>query len=263
MDEAEHFKIETMILMQQKTEPTDGETTFTGGICSVKSVSGASEMQSELTQTSPGSASSISEKGATDADVFIKPHSALSTSVMLEPIAWPPNHEFFRLLWEKPTTHIARDLKCTPTAVRKHAKILGFSAPSPGYWNKKVAGIAVEIPKVVQDRMMKVEADVLAGNQSNTRFKGRKRRASKDRKKLTAIQWPSREVLLRLLWTKPMIHIARDLGCYHQAVFAKAKSWRLPLPGLGYWQRRRAGMQPLIPPEVAAILTDPNAGQTE
>ena len=41
------------------------------------------------------------------------------------------------LLWEKPTTSIAKDLGVSDKAVEKHVKKLGLTKPPRGYWVKQ------------------------------------------------------------------------------------------------------------------------------
>lgn len=174
------------------------------------------------------------------------------TRAMLEPIAWPMKQQLLRLLWEKPLVQIAQGLGCTSSAVAKRAKVLHLPTPASGYWKKKISGIPIEIPSEVIELMKQLDAEAMKTVQVGPPAKGRRR--PKFRKKPTPIAWPSKQDFLRKLWTKPATHIARELGCCHQSVFGKAKAWELPVPGNGYWQRRLAGMQPLIPPAVAAVL---------
>jgi len=68
-------------------------------------------------------------------------------------IPWPPKAQFLKRIWAEPSTHIARDLGCSYHAVLVHAKALGFPTPGNGYWQKKNAGIDVEIPAEVKALM--------------------------------------------------------------------------------------------------------------
>ena len=51
-------------------------------------------------------------------------------------IEWPSKEELEKLLWEKPTTYIAKDLGVSDKAVEKHVKKLGLTKPPRGYWAK-------------------------------------------------------------------------------------------------------------------------------
>jgi hypothetical protein len=104
------------------------------------------------------------------------------------------------------------------------------------------------------------ELDAASDETDDAKTNPRRRVMPGYRKKPTPIAWPEKEILLRLLWSKPLTHLAREFGCCHQSIHAKAKAWKIPMPGNGYWQRCNAGMQPCIPPEVAVILS---AAQTE
>lgn len=48
----------------------------------------------------------------------------------------PSKEELFKLLWEKPTTHIAKDFNVSDKAVEKWAKKYGLDKPPRGYWMK-------------------------------------------------------------------------------------------------------------------------------
>ncbi len=174
--------------------------------------------------------------------------------IMREPIPWPRTHLLLRLIWEKPMLQIAQDLGCDPKTISKRAKVLGLPTPAPGHWKKKVSGLPAEIPREVLDRMNNLDAEAATMVEGGSHAKGRRRRAPGFRKKPERIIWPSKQDLLRRLWTTPATQIARELGCSHQSVSAKGKAWGLPMPGDGYWQRRLAGMPPLIPSEVSAML---------
>ena len=52
-------------------------------------------------------------------------------------IEWPSKEELEKLLWEKPTTSIAKDLGVSDKAVEKHVKKLGLTKPPRGYWAKQ------------------------------------------------------------------------------------------------------------------------------
>ena len=52
-------------------------------------------------------------------------------------IEWPPKEELEKLLWEKPTTYIAKELGVSDKAVEKHIKKLGLTKPPRGYWVKQ------------------------------------------------------------------------------------------------------------------------------
>lgn len=52
-------------------------------------------------------------------------------------IEWPSKEELEKLLWEKPTTSIAKDLGVSDKAVEKHVKKLGLAKPPRGYWSKQ------------------------------------------------------------------------------------------------------------------------------
>ena len=51
-------------------------------------------------------------------------------------IQWPSKEELEKLLWEKPTIHIAKDLGVSDKAIEKHIKKLNLTKPPRGYWTK-------------------------------------------------------------------------------------------------------------------------------
>jgi hypothetical protein len=51
-------------------------------------------------------------------------------------INYPSKDILLRLLWEKPTSLIAKDIGCSDKAIEKYAKKLGLSKPDRGYWQK-------------------------------------------------------------------------------------------------------------------------------
>ncbi len=55
-------------------------------------------------------------------------------------IEWPTAEDLFKLIWEKPTTHIAKTLGVSDKAIEKHIKKLGLTKPPRGYWSKIAAG---------------------------------------------------------------------------------------------------------------------------
>lgn len=59
------------------------------------------------------------------------------SSKVREKISWPSIEELTKLIWEKPTTHIAKDLGVSDKAVEKRIKKLGLTKPPRGYWMKK------------------------------------------------------------------------------------------------------------------------------
>jgi hypothetical protein len=53
-------------------------------------------------------------------------------------IEWPDKNTLEKLLWEKPTIQIGKDLGVSDKAVEKHVKKLGLIKPPRGYWMKKL-----------------------------------------------------------------------------------------------------------------------------
>ena len=55
-------------------------------------------------------------------------------------IVWPSAEALEKLIWEKPTSQVAKDLGVSDKAVEKHCKKLGLKKPPRGYWAKIQAG---------------------------------------------------------------------------------------------------------------------------
>jgi len=54
-------------------------------------------------------------------------------------IVWPSAEVLGKLIWEKPTSQIAKELGVSDKAIEKHCKKLGLKKPPRGYWAKKQA----------------------------------------------------------------------------------------------------------------------------
>lgn len=49
----------------------------------------------------------------------------------------PSKDELYKLLWEKPCTHIGKELGVSDSAIKKWARSYGIEKPPRGYWSKK------------------------------------------------------------------------------------------------------------------------------
>jgi hypothetical protein len=56
-------------------------------------------------------------------------------------IVWPSNEDLQRLIWEKPTSVLAKELGISDKAIEKRCKKMGITKPGLGYWQKKNAGV--------------------------------------------------------------------------------------------------------------------------
>ncbi|MCZ2224665.1 MAG: hypothetical protein LC122_13660 [Chitinophagales bacterium] len=57
-------------------------------------------------------------------------------NLKLRKVERPSKEELEKLLWEKPTTQIAKDFGVSDKAIQKWAEAYGISKPKRGYWNK-------------------------------------------------------------------------------------------------------------------------------
>jgi hypothetical protein len=175
----------------------------------------------------------------------------LQPSIYLGPINWPSKAQLLHLVWEKPATHIAKDLGCSQASVLMRAKSLGLPKPGHCYWQKKTAGIDLGVPTEVTALMATLDVEALLMKEAPPSDKARKRRPHVRR---LPIAWPPKAQFLARIWAEPSTHIARELGCSYHAVLVHAKTLGLPTPGNGYWQKRTAGIDVEIPAEVTALM---------
>lgn len=57
------------------------------------------------------------------------------------------------------------------------------------------------------------------------------------------IEWPSKNYFEKILWEKPVIEIAKELGVSDVAVCKKIKTMGLSKPENGYWLKKRASKE--------------------
>lgn len=57
----------------------------------------------------------------------------------------------------------------------------------------------------------------------------------------------SREDLYELVWSKPMVELAKDFGISDVALAKRCRRLAIPVPGRGYWARLDAGQKPYRP----------------
>lgn len=72
--------------------------------------------------------------------------SAESVSAAAMPEKEPSREELFAMVWERPSTEVARDLGISDVALTKLCRRLQVPKPSPGYWAKVRAGKEVRRP---------------------------------------------------------------------------------------------------------------------
>ena len=51
----------------------------------------------------------------------------------------------------------------------------------------------------------------------------------------------SRQELYKLVWSKPVVKIAKEFGISDVAVAKICKKMNIPKPGLGYWAKKKYG----------------------
>lgn len=58
----------------------------------------------------------------------------------------------------------------------------------------------------------------------------------------------TREELVKLVWDQPTIHVAASFGVKDSAVGKRCKEWKIPKPGIGYWNKVHAHKSLNLPP---------------
>lgn len=56
----------------------------------------------------------------------------------------------------------------------------------------------------------------------------------------TKIDWPNNEKLEEMVWSKPVTHVAEELGVSDKAVSKRCKRLGIETPGRGYWQKKKS-----------------------
>jgi hypothetical protein len=54
------------------------------------------------------------------------------------------------------------------------------------------------------------------------------------------ISWPPDDVLEELVWKKPLVELAEEIGCSDRGLAKHCKRRGIETPGRGYWQKKRA-----------------------
>jgi hypothetical protein len=58
----------------------------------------------------------------------------------------------------------------------------------------------------------------------------------------------TRQDLYELVWSKPLVELAKDFGLSDVALAKRCRKLAIPVPGRGYWARVAAGQAPRQPP---------------
>ena len=64
---------------------------------------------------------------------------------------------------------------------------------------------------------------------------------TKPKPKTEKIVWPTDEELSRLVWTKALILLAKDLGVSDNAIRKRCKNRNIEVPTVGYWTKLKFG----------------------
>jgi hypothetical protein len=78
--------------------------------------------------------------------ISLKTCSVACRITLRKKIDWPSPDALSKLVWERPTVQIARELGVSDKAVEKHCKKLGIAKPGLGYW-RQVETFILRSPK--------------------------------------------------------------------------------------------------------------------
>ena len=70
---------------------------------------------------------------------FTQTDVLLASRIKRRKTKWPTKEELEKLVWEKPTSDIAKELSVSDSAIGKWARHYGISKPPRGYWAKVAA----------------------------------------------------------------------------------------------------------------------------
>lgn len=79
---------------------------------------------------------------------------------------------------------------------------------------------------------------------------------------------PSKEELLKMIWSKPMETLAKEIGCNSNSIRKWCKLYGIEWPSIAYWARIRAGqtheqaLKQLTQEEIHNIVVDIKSGQS-
>ncbi|MBE8990813.1 hypothetical protein IQ275_27380 [Nostoc sp. LEGE 12450] len=57
--------------------------------------------------------------------------------------------------------------------------------------------------------------------------------------KARKVERPSKEDLQKLVWTKPITHLAKDFGVSDKAIEKWCKAYEIEKPSRGYWAKKQ------------------------
>jgi hypothetical protein len=79
--------------------------------------------------------------------------------------------------------------------------------------------------------------------------KPKQEKVKKQRKR--KVEWPTKEVLEKLLWEKPTTQISKQYGVSDKAVEKWTKKYNLTKPPRGYWAKKKVGAEGNAPSSIS------------
>lgn len=149
--------------------------------------------------------------------------------------------ELYELIWQKPLSHVAKDLGIAQNTLRHRCKKFNLPIPPVGYWNNYSQVECPNCGKIGNPAGMKRHHfDNCTYNKEKfcdcgeaihrTSVKCRRCVGEESRKfKIT------KEELEKIIWEKPITHIAKSYGVSDNAIIKRCKTWNIKKPPRGYW----------------------------
>jgi len=138
--------------------------------------------------------------------------------------------------------------KASPSAVKKHIhkdallEYICAECKMPAFWNNKSLTLQLDhINGIKNDNRLENLRWLCPNCHSQTEtFAGRKKKQVKVKKQrpTKAKHKITKDELKKLVWEKPMLRIAKDLGVSDTAVRKWCEQYDIEHPGLGYWRKK-------------------------
>ncbi len=147
-----------------------------------------------------------------------------ASAKMRAPIDWTQvNLE--ELIQTQSCRELADSLGCSVRIISEQLKKRGLKVSSGGRKMARTFVPYVKPEKPVPVKLSDIDPDW-------------RRRPCPEKRK---VEWPTKEVLEKLVWEKSMVQIGEGYGVWDNTVRKWAKSYGIDCPPQGYWQRREAG----------------------
>ena len=181
--------------------------------------------------------------------------------------------ELYEKAWTVPMLTLAKEYGVSNEALGKTCRKLYVPVPAPGYWQRKWANRPVDpkpplpqvqirvgrgtihgSPQVVGESMHRIgnrESDgpsvaSYSGAENSAQASGSEEHSQPLTVSRILISRYDRQDLYDRIWSVPMFELAKELGISDCSLSERCKRLCIPVPGQGYWQKKRAN-KPIEP----------------